>query len=145
MRGVNIHDKPPRPALWRYVLCTPIGFMVSMSLLAWLLALIAHGNPSLSRMFFAATTVVVMISVVLAVKSAAADPPGFWQFYSDWARDMYAWDLYLGKKGAVGMQALTVISAVLIGLCIWLETGLPESERLIGPALGVEITQVDAE
>ncbi|RNC80591.1 MAG: hypothetical protein ED559_01935 [Phycisphaera sp.] len=145
MRGVNIHDKPPRPALWRYILCTPIGFMVSASLLAWVIALVAHGNPPLSRMFFVASTVVVMITVVLVVKAAAASPPGFWQCYSGWAQDMYAWDLYLGRNGPVGMQALTVISTVLIGLCIWLETGLPASDRLIGPALGVEITQVDDE
>ena len=35
------------------------------------------------------------------------------------------------------MQSLVVLSCVTIGCGVWLETGLPEAERVLAPALGI--------
>jgi hypothetical protein len=143
MTGVNINEKHPRQAWWRYVLCTPIGFMLMTGGLAVLLAFIAEGHDQLIRMYFVMTTAVVLVTAVLVMKAIAANPPSLWVFYSDWAADSYRWDLLWGRGGAVGMQSLVVLSSVLIGLSVWLETGLPEDQRIIAPALGFESSESD--
>ena len=143
MSGVNIHDKPPRPAWWRYVLCTPIGFMLTTIAVAALLAFLADGNDLLTRGYFVLTTTVVFVTILLAFKSAAANPPSWSVFYSDWAEQSYLYDMFLGDEGPVGMQSLIVLSCAMVGLSVWLESGLPEDQHIIASALGY--TTVDSE
>ena len=79
-----------------------------------------------------------MITAVLLFKAIQSDPPGFWETWFDTARDWYTFDILFGDRGAVGMQSLVVLSCVTIGCGVWLETGLPEAERVLAPALGIE-------
>ena len=138
MSGVSINEKPTRQPLWRYAFCTPIGFMLTSCGLAVLLALAVEGNDQLIRAFFVMTTAVVLVTAVLVMKAIAANPPGVFEMFTDYGRFSYQWDMLLGRSGAVGMQSLVVLSCTLVGLSAWLETGLPEDERIIAPVLRYE-------
>lgn len=134
----NINEKPDRGPLWKRIAFSPIGFILMTSVTAWLTALLIYGNPTLTRAYFAFGACVVMITAVLLFKAIQADPPGFWETWFDTARHWYTLDILFGDRGAVGMQSLVVLSCVFIGCGVWLETGLPEAERMLAPALGIE-------
>jgi len=134
----NINEKPDRGPLWKRMAFSPIGFILITSGSAWLLALLIYGNPTLTRAYFAIGACVVMITAVLLFKAIQADPPGFWEARFESVRRLYTFDILFGDRGAVGMQSLVVLSCVTISCGVWLETGLPEAERVLAPALGIE-------
>lgn len=134
----NINEKPERGPLWLRLINAPIGFMLLTGGLAWLIAFLIYGDPSLTRAYFVVGTCIVLVTIVLIIKAIQSDPPGFWQVCYDRARDWYTFDILFGDRGAVGMQSLVVLSCVIVGCGVWLETGLPEAERIIAPALGIE-------
>ncbi len=133
----NINEKPNRGPLWKRIAFSPIGFILITSGSTWLIALLIYGNPTLTRAYFAIGACAVMITAVLIFKAIQADPPGFWELRFDTARDWYTFDILFGDRGAIGMQSLVVLSCVTIGCGVWLETGLPETERVLAPALGM--------
>lgn len=134
----NINEKPERGPLWLRLINAPIGFLLLTCGLAWFLAWVIYGSPTLTRAYFAIGACVVLITAVLVIKAIHSNPPGFWETWFDTARHWYTLDLFIGDRGAVGMQSLVVLSCVIIGCGVWLETGLPEAERVIAPALGIE-------
>lgn len=137
LEGVNVREKVRRP-IWGYVFLTPIGFMLTSCLAAWFIAWLVYGNPALTRAYFVVGTCVILVTAFLVFKAIEAEPPTGHEMRYSWARRLYFIDLFTGNLGAVGMQSLVVISLVLIGCAVWLETGLPDSERVIGPAVGIE-------
>ena len=137
----NINEKPDRGPIWLRIINSPIGFILVTCGLAWLIALLIYGNPTLTRAYFAVGACIVMITVVLVIMAIQSDPPGFWETCFDSARDWYTFDILFGDRGAVGMQSLVVLSCVIVGCGVWLEKGLPEAERIIAPALGITPTE----
>lgn len=137
LSGVNVREKVRRP-IWGYVFLTPIGFMLTSCLAAWFLAWLVHGNPALTRAYFVVGASVVLVCAYFVVRAIDTHPPSMYEIWNDWLRWRYMKNLFTGDLGAVGMQSLVVISLVIIGCGVWLETGLPDSERVIGPAVGIE-------
>ena len=137
MNERNIYEKPERGPLWKRFVLSPIGFMLTTCGLAWFIAFLIYGNPALTRVYFVVGACTVLVTLFLIIMAIYADPPAFWEVCCERARDWYTWDILLGDRGAVGMQSLVVLSCVLIGCGIWLETGLPKSQRVIAPTLGI--------
>lgn len=129
VRGVNLNDKPPRPPLWKLALATPVGFLLTTNSSAIGFAFLADGSPMLVRIYVIATMVIGLITARLVAKDYAADPPGFWQMWSDTAHDWYMLDKLLGDDGPAGMQCLVVLTVVMTIASVALYTGLPPEVR----------------